>query len=326
MSTTEVISDGTPISVTPESVMPDTPVAIETPTPAPVEEKIYTYQPTDDAGRPLGGKQVIKYTTDGELADKLANQATLLLRKLREQTKMNRLGIIQNDEIPDDALRLDVITEFKPRELTQEERSRLSRDLLDPSRFDSATQTLFEATLGASPQKLVDTLNNVQSTNLNLLAKVESDAFVQANPDYFKCKENHESITNWMLRYNLAPVRENFQKAYDTLSAAGVITQAPEPTPVVVPAQVVPVAEPIAPPPAPAPASEPQRIPTGLSRSTASDTPPPAPAPGDDITYQLPGGRVVRGQAAIDAMPSEEYKRRLYSDRTFADKVNKLLR
>ena len=41
------------------------------------------------------------------------------------------------------------------------------------------------------------------------------------NPDYVKCQSNFEAITSWMVRYDLAPVRENFQLAYDKLKAAG---------------------------------------------------------------------------------------------------------
>ena len=40
--------------------------------PAILPELRYSFQPTDDEGRPLGAKQVIKYKTSEELADKLA--------------------------------------------------------------------------------------------------------------------------------------------------------------------------------------------------------------------------------------------------------------
>ena len=53
-----------------EEVAPITPEVAPTPV-APVESR-YEYQPTDEQGRPLGGKQVIKYTTQEEFATKLA--------------------------------------------------------------------------------------------------------------------------------------------------------------------------------------------------------------------------------------------------------------
>ena len=68
-------------------------------------EKIYKYQPTDETGRPIGGVQVIKYTTPEELADKLRDQNVLLVRKLREQTRKVRLGVVEEEEISEDAQR-----------------------------------------------------------------------------------------------------------------------------------------------------------------------------------------------------------------------------
>ena len=65
----------TEVSVAVAPVGPVVPVA-------PVELR-YEYQPTDEHGRPLGGKQVIKYTTPDELASKLVGQNTQLVRRLR---------------------------------------------------------------------------------------------------------------------------------------------------------------------------------------------------------------------------------------------------
>ena len=44
----------------------------------------------------------------------------------------------------------------------------------------------------------------------------------------------------------------------------------------------------------------------------------------DGKGIQIGEKRVFKGLAAIDAMPSDEYKRRLLSDRSFAGKVEKL--
>ena len=81
--------------VLPESNVTETPstpeVIVEVPV---VEERTHIYQPTDEQGRPIGGKQVIKYTTQDELVNKLQEQNVLIfLRKLREETRKNRLGI-----------------------------------------------------------------------------------------------------------------------------------------------------------------------------------------------------------------------------------------
>ena len=82
---------------------------------APEPELRYEYQPTDEQGRPLGGKQVILYRTPDELAQKLSEQNTQLVRKLREVTRKQKLGI-RDDQVPADAARFEEIVEFKPDE------------------------------------------------------------------------------------------------------------------------------------------------------------------------------------------------------------------
>jgi hypothetical protein len=85
------------------------------------------------------------------------------------------------------------------------------------------------------------------------------------------------------------------------------------------------------PPPAPAleqPEAKPvARIPSGLTRNQATDTTTIRPV-GDDIVYEivtkgLPN-KVLRGMAAVNAMPSDEYKRRLITDPSFSKKIEKL--
>ena len=289
-------------------------------------EKTYTYQPTDEEGRPIGGKQVIKYTTQDELVDKLRTQNTLLIRKLRQETKKGRLGIGEDEVVPKNAQRFSDPLEFNPRELTQDERYDISRRLLDPTTSAEAASALVEAQLGAPLSQIGRTMQTIQQDNISLRAKVEANAFVAENPDYYKCQENFEALASWIVRYNLAPVKDNFQKAYDTLKAQGILIEGaalpPEPVapvePVVVPVEPV-VVEPV-------PVVPVVRIPTGLTREEASDSGVLVKT-GSDITYELTVGgqkRVLTGLAAINAMPGEEYKRRLLTDREFGKKVEKL--
>ena len=53
---------------------------------APVEQR-YEYQPVDETGRPIGGKQVIKYTTNEELVTKLQIQLGRLTTIHKNRTK-----------------------------------------------------------------------------------------------------------------------------------------------------------------------------------------------------------------------------------------------
>ena len=286
----------------------------------PVEEKIYKYQPTDEEGRAIGGPQVIKYHTQEELAEKLQEQNVLLIRKLRKETRNNRLGILENETIPDDAQRFTGTLEFKPRELSDEERYEISRKLLDPTTAYEATSTLLEAELGASPKLFREAFQGLQNDQIKLRAKIEADAFVAENPDYYKCGENFEAITSWMLRYDLAPVKDNFQKAYETLKAQGVLVSGPAVVqePVHVPAVVEPVV--VVEPVKVAPVVT--GISSGLTRDNSSDVG-PVTQPGSDITYVV-NGQTLTGLRAVGAMPSEEYKRRLLTDKEFGKKIDKL--
>ncbi len=284
-----------------------------------LEVKEYRYQPTDDSGRSIGGEQVIKYTTNEELADRLKEQNVLLIRKLREQTRKVRLGIVETEDIPDDAQRYDGPVEFNPRDLTDEERYEIARDLVDPTKSFDAASRLVEARIGAPLDVLGHTLQNIQQDNINLRAKIEANSFVSDNPDYYKCNENFEAITSWMVRYNLAPIRANYQKAYDTLKAQGLLVLGNAPSvseviPAVVEAPVVEVAlerEPV------------KVIPFSLNRENTSDIGTPI-VPGSDIVYKTLDGKTLTGLAAVSAMPSDEYRRRLVTDKEFGKKVDKL--
>ena len=291
------------------------------------EEKIYRYQPTDETGRPIGGAQVIKYTTAEELADKLRDQNVLLVRKLREQTRKVRLGVVEEEEISDDTQRFNGPVEFNPRELTEEQRYDISRRLLDPTTAADAAAELVEARLGAPLESIGATLRTVQQDNIALRANAEAHAFTAENPDYYKCPENQEAITSWMLRYNLAPVKANFQKAYDTLKLQGILVEGGIPVPPVaeLPVEVaVPVVEnEVIREELPAQPVQPYRgVPSGLNRENASDAGTPL-QPGGEITYVL-NGRTLTGLAAVAAMPGDEYKKRLLTDREFSKKVDRL--
>lgn len=317
------------------------PVVVETQpvveVPIELPELRYEYQPKDDQGRPVGGKQVIKYRTAEELGEKMAEQNTLLILKLRSETRKNRLGIIEDEAISESAPRFEAPVSFKPKALTQEERFQLSRDLLDPEKFEDATNTLFEATIGAKPTDISKSLANLQQESINARAIAEVEAFRRDTPDYIMCQENSDAITNWLVRYNLAPVRSNFKMAYDALKGSKVLIEnvvdvpevVPQIVPVVVP-EVVPEIVPVSVVETPAVAVVPdpvKRIPTGLSRNSSDESGPTFNA-GDDIVYEIAvaGGtkRRFTGLAAVNAMSADEYRSRVMNDPTFQKKVDKL--
>lgn len=332
---------------------------VETPV-ATLPEQRYEYQPTDADGRPVGGKQVIKYTSQDELIFKLQEQNTQLIRKLREETKNNRLGISTPEKIDDSAPRFKNIVKFEPQVLTKEQRVQLSRDLLDEDTFDTAVTTIFESASGIKAQDLRTTLTDLQQDNMNLKAQREADKFTAKNPEYIGCPENVQALTNWMLRYDLAPVAENFQKAYDTLRSADLLVTSLEVTP-------APVYTPSVPAFVPDPVVENQtplveehvreeipvenqvpletviepvvakpvvsRVPTGLNRGNSGTAGAVTPL-ADEIVYeyiqrdgqgrQVGEKKVFKGLAAVNAMSGDEYKRRMFTDKNFIRTVEKL--
>ena len=318
--------------------------------PAILPELRYSFQPTDDEGRPLGAKQVIKYKTPEELADKLAEQNTLLIRKLRSETRKMRLGITESDEIPAESQRFAEPLSFKPIELTADQKIQISRDLLDPEKFEEASNAMVTAKFGVEPEKITQTLSEIQNTNIRILAKIESDAFVASTPDYVKCQSNFEAITSWMVRYGLSPVRENFKLAYDKLKKAGVLIVNYEDVPEeervevqansVVSVQAAPAVENVAPvatvdvkPVTPVSAVgtvKPDltpgaaQLPTGFTRNN-SDSVGPVRNSGDDVVYRVKVNRGTNkepieevreftGLAAINAMPADVYRKWILSN------------
>ena len=271
------------------------------------EEFVYKYQAVDDSGRALGAMQVFKGATAQEVLDKVANANKELIKLNRELKKNMRIGKYDSDEIPDDAAHFGAETvEFNPTQLSAEERFTLSRDLNDPERFEEASKKLFEATIGASPDKIRAVLNSSQQNISSMRAKMEAELWVATTPEYYPCNENFETITNWMVKNNLAPVRANFQLAFSKLTEVGLLLEAPivrEEIPVVVePEKTLVNTQPVQEEVSRITDSEPSQarrtvreVSSGLNRTQSSDI----------------GVEPKRGysQQEIDRMGSEEYKR-----------------
>lgn len=327
------------MSETPETIVEEQPLpevsepVLEVVEPAPpVQPELhYTYQPTDGEGRNMGGPQVIKYKTQEELVTKLQEQNVLILRKLREETRKNRLGIVEPEQIEETAPRFASPVEFKKGSLTADQRIQMSRNILDPERFEEVADSLFEYAMGAKPEVVRNLMGDLQQKALNDKAKVEADAFVATTPEYVKCDSNFESITSWMVRYGLDPVRRNFRTAFDTLNAAGVLIVNPPAVveqPVAVPEPVVaPVSVPVT--PVQPPSATVPGLSSGLNRGQGVADAGPQRSAGDDIVYEVRdrAGNVVRkltGLAAVNTMPGEEMKKRMRNP-AFARAVDKIL-
>jgi hypothetical protein len=314
------------------AVEPPDPTAVieQEPVVAPVVEQPelrYEYQPTDEHGRTLGGKQVIKYRTPDELAEKLRDQNIELVRKLRQVTREQRLGIAPKEELPNDLELMPKSVEYKELPLSIEERYALSQDLNDPEKFEAARDKLFESATGVAPKDFREQQNAQQFTVQQLLARTNAQQFFDAHPEFYVCEENLEVTTDWMIKNGLQPTVRNFELAQSKMQEAGLLVASPivreeAPTPHAAPAQPAAAENtasnsqtPVEPATRISSDAQPQpkrqaQVPSGLNSRLASTTGPVS----EPRTMSL---------ADIDRMPSDEYKRRL-TDPAFAKLVNEL--
>jgi hypothetical protein len=326
---------GTPLPVeTPETPAPA--LAPEAPvTPAELPEQIYSWQPTDEHDRPMGGKQVIKYRTQEEFQKKMTEINVNLQRELRKVSRKQRLGIVDAVTLPTDVEKAPAALTFERKPLTAEERFELTQQLANPETCEAARDRLLESAGYTDMQKTVAELNERVRQND---AYVNFQIFVNQTPEFYAHQENVELLCDWVIKNGLNPTTRNFALAYSTAKEAGLLLEPPivredtpaavvEPQPVavveaapVVPENTVPESQaPVAEaaridePVQPQPKSQ-ARVPSGLNSRVASNT-------GVDVpTTEKPAFTL----AQINRMSSDEYKRRLMTMPGFSKLVETL--
>lgn len=317
-------------------VVPDT---LETPieelAPVPeLPELRYEFQPTDESGRNLGGKQVIKYRTSEELAEKLRDQNVELVRRLREVTRRHRLGISDEETVPEDAERTEVkLVEKKP--LSIEERYAISQELNDPEKFEAARDRLLAS---AGYDELRQTVEQLQLSQRQIDARTNAQIFFEKHPTFYVCEENLGTIVQWMTKNKLGPSVLNFELAYKTMQEAGLLL----PSPIVredISVPVIPVPEPSEPSPADSTKTGPETIVPNTQALVDSTTRiSSTEQPQEKRQHRAPSGlnsRIASNAgvlpvtktltlADVDRMPSEDYRKRIMTDPEFVKTVNEL--
>src|SRR6266496_388377 len=307
-------------SLAPAVTVPAEPVVVAVPDAAPaLPEQRYTYQPTDDNGKPMGGIQVVVYTTENELREKLANNSVLLLRQLRKERREKALGV---EERVDDAEKFQGVVEFKSRDLSADERFNLSQGIANPETFADARDKLIESAFGAKPSVVANTLNEVQRMLVQQRAVENYIEFVNST-GFNDTPENRAIVTGWLGTRNFAPTVANFIIAHNRLKEAGLLQEAPvvHQEPVQSAIAELPVEQepkpqvPTTPPPAlvtqESQAKRHSHVPSGLTASVASSA------------GSIPVGGSSLTLADIDKMPADEYKVRS-RDPKFIALVNQL--
>jgi hypothetical protein len=292
-----------------------------------LSEQRYEYQLCDEDGRPMGGKQVIVYRTPEEFREKLIKNQEQAVRQLRKVSREKAFG---SEEPKDDAEKFQNIAEFKPRDLSADERFALSQKLSNPETASEARDLFIESAFGVKPEVLAQTLNDTQKYIAQQRAVENYVEFVNLSTGYYDSAANREAVTRWMAKRNYAPTIANFKTAFDKLAQDGLL----ETNPVVQQASVTPnvpvveppvvTVEPESKPQTPAAAAPglgtvtpPQakrhsHVPSGLNASVASAAGPNVLVDGHSVTL-----------ADIDKLPSDVYRAKL-KDPKFVALVNKL--
>lgn len=258
-----------------------------------VKKVRFEWQPTDEQGLPMGGKQVLEYTEGNtqEALDLMAQRNIEIQRELRKVKRDQTLGTVPvQDALPEG---LELLDE-DPQPLTAEERIRLTNELHDPEKCDAAADRLYRSTPSFRQQQR--DVKAVRAFN-------EARAFAAAHPDFYQCQQNAEALMNWCLSRKppLAPTIRNFELAFDKLAAAGLLLSAPiaaeEPTRAKT--QPEPEGESRITPAEPAPTKRPVKASSGITRDMGQSGPRPA-----DTRGKL-------SWAAIDRMSETEYTARM---------------
>ena len=312
----EIYGDAPGVAVVPAAEIP---VAEVPATVAPVEE-IYEYQPTDDNGLPIGGIQRIKYTGKDDLIAKLAKNHSESIKGMRKLSRNVRLGISDEQPVADE------IPETAPKYTAED----------DVVRF---TEADFPGLAPETAKKKAEALNRNQDETIQNRALLEANAFTAAEPRYVRSNDNMQELLTWMVKRNLKPVRANFQLAFDSLVAKGILSIPPtkrEEATVPVVAPVANGSEISAPatvdsritvPPVAQPKRPVAGVGTGLTDSNTSNVEPITRDPlVENFILEVPVHdekgkatgqvKVYKGLEALDKMPSDEYKRRYNANPT----------
>jgi hypothetical protein len=321
----EVLDPETGLPAVPQTVVE---IVAEPPVPAvttvaaadPVEQR-YEWQPTDEMGKPFGGKQVLIYKTHEELIKKFTEQNNSILRQMRKLSRDARLGLTPEQEVPTRAKRLpENFGGLKPKQLNADERYQLTQDLNDPAKFEDAKVRLAEATFGATPEVITEVLNQSQRLLLENQVVRSFEEFIDRVGDgFYNVEANREILTKWMGERNLEPTTDNFEIALARTSALLV------PAPVVQLAQAAPVAVETEPKPQVPPVaasritSDAQTVqnarrqtPSGLNDRVSSSN---GATPASERTLTL---------AEVDKMSADVYAKRSKEDPTFLPTVDRL--
>jgi len=246
-----------------------------------------------------------------EVADKI----------LQSQVEANQL--ISRLRKPDSAKQS---MRIEPKQLTPEDRMRLSSDITDPDKVVEAVEEIVTARQGVSPTALSARLAKMDKDEADAFYKAEATAFVDEHPEYYGVPQNRQALYDELIANGWPLTRNNLAIVFETLTKRGDMI----PWPVEGQGDYIPGngdnnpnsgGTPTPPPEPPArtngqanatnaPSPRPRSISTGIRNSDASAS---APAPAKVKKYT---------RADIERMSRSEYNDKLRSDPEFRRQVD----
>jgi hypothetical protein len=273
----------------------------------------------DENGLPIGPVQYFEADTLEELLEKKDNaheNASVALYKTRQKVKLGEM-LEPDPEEP--------ILTFEPRQLTADERVKLTKDLSDPAKAADAHRLLLEAELGAPIETVRANLRENEIAKRVTTIQAAIAQFKRETPEYVESESNSDNMKRYMEKHNLRYSAKNLKIAFEDLSSDSLLTvRAPKAAPTT-PAPVTPVAAAPATPEVIPPAAtttpvipvqstevRPKLSSSGLGRENSTAT------PGAEPTKTL--GITIR---EVNAMSASEYNKRL-QDPEFRKAIEKL--
>lgn len=190
-----------------------------------------------DGSRP----SVFKGGTKREVAAKIEESYRQAAKRLRSQELQIKLGqgVVEPDPY-------EAPQEFKPRQLSAEEKSQIATRILDPQRAPEAVRLMIEAELGAPLDKIRSTLNQGVKNEARQQARDVASQFVAKHPEFEPCAENDRNMIAYLAKRKMAYSLKNLEIAFEDLQGHWILRPEAGNTD-------VPVQHTDAPPPNPAP-------------------------------------------------------------------------
>jgi hypothetical protein len=243
------------------------------------------------------GQQVFKGRTVAELLGKLRVAQENATRKIREQALALRLQTSPDPAPP--------TRTYKPHQPSADELWQLGQDLNDPAKRAAAIRRATEWELGASLDEVRNTMRAIAEERERAQAFEAGKAFMDEHPEFVPCQQNEDAIFTYLRERNLALTKKNFSIAFEELKA-GLVLRAPQTV-----ARGNDAEARIEPPAV----TRPRQASSGLSSRQSSAVP---PKDGPTVKSKLT-------EAEIDAMPTDEYMRKINSDPVFAAEALRVL-